>query len=163
MMPIVEDKPMLKPVDREFIQLEVYAVYKAISELFGEKGWDVIWRSGEIMFDEIEKRLEFADTDPLSVLKVLARYFVDAGYVEQLDFHMAEENVMEYELSGTLVRPAILKLKEENCVLPHWSTVVMFAALKKLCGVKAETDASQPEIRSATTTRERWVLSKIEP
>jgi len=115
------------------------------------------------MFDELEKRLEFADKDPLSVMNVLARYFVDAGYVERLDFRMAGEDVLEYDLTSSLIRPSVLKLRQENCILPHWSTVVMFAALKKLCGVKAETDASQPEITSATTTRERWVLSKIEP
>lgn len=152
---------MRKPINEEFVLTEVYAIYKAVSELFGEKGWQVIWRSGEIVFDELEKKLSFPKKEPLSVMKVLADYLADVGYVSKIEFRMIGDNVLEYDIYGpSFIRPAVLRLKAENGVLPHWSTVVMVAALKRLCGVKAETDATQPQLFK-DFGRERWTLSKM--
>ncbi|MBI2846783.1 MAG: hypothetical protein HYX82_02770 [Chloroflexi bacterium] len=152
---------MRKRIDEDFVQMEVYAIYKAISELFGEKGWQVIWRSGEIVFDDLEKKLKFPDKDPLSVMKVLADYLADVGYVSKIEFRMVGDNVLEFDIYGpSFIRPSVLRLKAEKGVLPHWSTVITVAALKKICGVKAETDATAPQLFK-DFGRERWVLSKI--
>ncbi|MBI2847146.1 MAG: hypothetical protein HYX82_04610 [Chloroflexi bacterium] len=159
----VPELPKLRTPDRDFIRLEVYGIYKTITELFGERGWQVIWRSGEVVFDELEKQLEFPKKDPLSVMKVLADYLSKAGYIPKIEFRMVGENMLQYDLYGaSLLRPATLKLKAENCVLPHWSTVIMFAALKKLCNLKADT-TEQPIFISEVHGRERWVLSPIKP
>ncbi|MEM0196203.1 MAG: hypothetical protein QXK66_00990 [Sulfolobales archaeon] len=33
-----------KCIDREFVDLVMYAVYRAANELLGERAWDLVWR-----------------------------------------------------------------------------------------------------------------------
>lgn len=154
--------PKLRTPDRDFIRAEVYGIYKAITELFGEKAWQVIWRSGEIVFDEAAKQLEFPKKDPISVINVLGKYLVKSGYCTKIEAKMAGKDLIQYDVWGpSMIRPAITKLKAEGCVLPHWSTVVIVAGLEKVCKVKVETDVKNPELISDIHAREWWRFSSI--
>ena len=48
-----------------FINKEIYGIYKAITEVCGEDGWKIMWRAGELVFDQVEKELEFASREPM--------------------------------------------------------------------------------------------------
>ncbi len=145
-----------------FINKEIYGIYKAITEVCGEDGWKIMWRAGELVFDQVEKELEFASREPLDVMRTIGDYLAKVGYLERIDFELKSDGVLEYQMFGTATRDSAVRLIAENAILPHWSTVIMVAALRKLCGVEAkmEAQAHKPEIVSLHQSKERWILSK---
>ena len=149
-------------LDADFVNAEVYAIYKAITEVCGEEGWKIMWRSGELMFEQIEPRLEFPSREPLDVMRTVGDYLKRSGYFEEIELELLPGGVLEYQMINTATRPAAQRLIEENAILPHWSTVVMVAALRKLCGVEAKMEAHdhKPEIVSRSHSKERWILTR---
>ena len=148
-------------VHADLINVEAYAIYKAITELFGEEGWQVIWRSGEIAFDELRERLDITETEPLPLMSQIAKWLVDVGYIKDIQVSQPSEEDLIYEMEGAVLRPSVMKLRAANAVLPHWSSVILIAALRKMCGIEVEMDV-QPEILSPTRSRERWKLRPIQ-
>ena len=49
-------------VTDEFFDKELYAIYLAAWEFWGDEAWKIVWRSGEIMLEEIEPELDLAGT-----------------------------------------------------------------------------------------------------
>jgi hypothetical protein len=149
-------------LDAEFVNAEVYAIYKAITEVSGQDGWKIMWRSGELMFDQIEPKLQFPSRDPLDVLRTVGEYLKQSGYFEGIELELLPGGVLEYQMYNTSTRPAAARLIQENAILPHWSTVVMVAALRKICGVEAKMEAHdhKPELVSQSQSKERWILLK---
>jgi hypothetical protein len=153
---------MPRTLDAEFVNAEVYAIYKAITEVSGEDGWKIMWRSGELVFDQIEPHLQFSSDDPLAVMRTVGDYLVSVGYLEAIEMDLQPGGVLEYEMFGTATRDAARRLIAEDAILPHWSTVVMVAALRKRCGVEARMEARdhKPELVSQRQSRERWLLTR---
>ena len=153
---------MPRMLSADFINVELYAIYKAITEFCGEDGWKIMWRSGEIMFDQIEPQLQFPSREPLDVMRTVGAYLKQAGYFEDIEMELLPGGVLEYQMINTATRPAAQRLIQENAILPHWSTVVMVAALRKLSGVEAKMEAHdhKPELVSQSHSKERWILSK---
>lgn len=149
-------------LDADFINAEVYAIYKAITEVSGEDGWKIMWRSGELMFEQIEPKLQFPNRDPLAVMRTVGEYLKESGYFEGIDMELLPGGVLEYQMFNTSTRPAAARLIQEDAILPHWSTVVMVAALRKICGVEAKMEAHdhKPELVSHSASKERWILMK---
>ena len=46
-----------KEIARDFFDKELYAIYLAAWEEWGEAAWKIVWRSGEILLKEIEPEL----------------------------------------------------------------------------------------------------------
>ena len=149
-------------LDADFINAEVYAIYKAITEVSGEDGWKIMWRSGELMFEQIEPQLQFSSREPIEVMRTVGQYLKQAGYFEDIEMELLPGGVLEYQMINTATRPSAARLVEENAILPHWSTVVMVAALRKLSGVEAKMEAHdhKPELVSQSHSKERWILTK---
>ncbi len=153
---------MKRTLDADFINVEIYAIYKAITEVCGEEGWKIMWRSGELAFDQIEPRLDFPSKEPLDVLRSIGDYLVQVGYLEGIDLDLKPGGQLEYQMLGTATRPSAARLIEEDAILPHWSTVIMVAALRKLCGIEAKMAAAdhKPELVSQHQSKERWLLTR---
>ncbi len=153
---------MARKLDAEFVTAEVYAIYKAITEVCGQDGWKIMWRAGELVFDEIEPSLRFPTDAPLDVLRTVGDYLVSVGYLEAIELDLQPGGVLEYQMFGTATREAARRLIAEDAILPHWSTVVMVAALRKRCGLEAkmEADDHKPELVSQRQSKERWLLTK---
>lgn len=151
-----------RALDAEFINAEIYAIYKAITEVVGDEGWKIMWRSGELMFEQIEPRLRFTSREPLAVMRTVGDYLKQSGYFEDIEMELLPGGVLEYQMINTATRPSAARLVEENAILPHWSTVVMVAALRKICGVEAKMEAHdhKPELVSQSHSKERWILVK---
>ena len=152
-------------LDADFVGIEVYAIYKAITEISGEDGWKIMWRSGELAFDELEKVIEFPDRDPVAVLRTIGDYLVRVGYLGEFDLELKPGGVLEYQMVGVPLHKSAIRLIEERAILPHWSTVMMVAALRKLCGVEAHLEGhggheNQPEVVSDREAKERWTLTR---
>lgn len=153
---------MTRMMSADFVNVEVYAIYKAITEVSGEDGWKIMWRSGELAFDQIEPQLNFPSREPLDVMRTIGEYFAKVGYLERIDIDLKPNGLLEYEMFNTSTRPSVVKLLADNAILPHWSTVIMVAALRKVCGVEAKMEAHdhRPEMVSQTHSKERWILTR---
>ena len=149
-------------LDSDFINVEIYAIYKAITEVSGEDGWKIMWRSGELAFDQIEPTLDFPSREPLDVMRTVGEYLQRVGYLEAIELELKPGGLLEYQMINVPVRDSAVKLLEENAILPHWSTVMMVAALRKLCGVEAKMEAHdhRPELVNERESKERWILTK---
>ncbi len=146
-----------RPIDPTFFDLEIYAIYRAIWENWGDEAWKVVWRAGEVLFDEIHERLNL-DTDlPLAAMQGLAEYLVDVGYFADMKVRQTAEDELEYEMVAPVILPGAERIIAEGGVPAHISTSVMFAALKKLFGLKAEM-IGEPEFTDDGRAIERWHL-----
>jgi len=159
------DNAQLKPgrhCHQELILEVTYALYKSITDLMGEKGWEVVWKTGEYIWQDLKKQYQITDTDPKAVFDKVGQWLKEVGYIREIEVEMPTENELTYIMDTSVVRPSVMRLKEEKAVLPHWSTAILVAALRDNCGLVAETDLSKPEILSPTRTREYWKLHGLE-
>ena len=122
---------------RDFFDKELYAIYKAIWENWGEQAWKVVWRSGEIIFEEIEPELRLEDTTWIEGMQRLAEYLARVGYVRDISVKQIGADLMEYTMNDPAILPGAKRLVAMGAVPGHVSTTLMFAMLKKCYGLKA--------------------------
>ncbi|MEM1650877.1 MAG: hypothetical protein QXH94_03665 [Sulfolobales archaeon] len=148
-----------KCIDREFVDLVMYAVYRAANELLGERTWDLVWRSGEILYERLEKllKLELAE-DPVEVLTKVAEWLQREGYVDRACVKEGPDGEIEYIMSRPAIARGAEELVREGAVPPHLSTSLMFAVLKKR-GLKAEL-SGHPQFLPDGTVVEKWKISR---
>jgi hypothetical protein len=145
----------------DFLNQFTYAVYTAMHRVIGERAWEVVWASGDVLFEELERELDIKETEPLAVLEKICRWFERNGYAERLECNLKEDGELEYDLYGPVIKPSALRLIREGAAPPHLSTALMFSALRKRCGLKAEMLGDPIVLEGGA--RERWRLSPIEP
>ncbi len=148
-------------VDDRFFDLELYGIYKAVNEQLGEKTWEIVWRSGKIVLDEIWSEINPQDTDDVFlVLKNLGNYLSKVGYVDYIEVEKETETRVKYTMGKPVILPGAEKLIREGMVPPHISTALMFAALNKL-GYKAEM-VGEPEFLENDVAIEVWEIKPLE-
>jgi hypothetical protein len=148
-------------IDPKFFDLEIYAIYRAIWENWGNQAWNVVWRAGEVLFDEIQAQLDLDTESPLAVMQGLARYLVEVGYFADMQVRQTAEDELEYEMVNPAILPGAERIIAEGGVPAHISTAVMFAGLAKLFGLKAEM-MGDPECFDDGRAIERWKLYQID-
>ncbi|OQY22783.1 MAG: hypothetical protein B6I34_05475 [Anaerolineaceae bacterium 4572_32.1] len=148
-----------RPIDINFFDLEIYAIYRAIWENWGDEAWKVVWRAGEVLFDEINEQLNLNTESPLAAMQGLAQYLVEAGYFLEMNVRQTAEDQLEYEMVDPAILPGAERIIAEGGVPAHISTAVMFAGLKKLFDLKAEM-IGDPEFTADGRAIERWKLFK---
>ena len=57
-----------RPIDPTFFDLEIYAIDRAIWENWGDEAWKVVWRAGEVLFDEVQEQLDLDTSSPLAAM-----------------------------------------------------------------------------------------------
>jgi hypothetical protein len=145
-------------LDPAYFDQQIFALYRAVWERWGDEAWYVVWRSGEILFDEIESELGLqADDDPILAMQRLASYLQRVGYVEAISVQPLSETEWDYEMLDPVILPGAKRLLAEGAVPAHISTTLMFALLKKRFGVKAEM-VGDPDLRPDGRATERWRL-----
>ncbi|MCX8191946.1 MAG: hypothetical protein N3F06_03975 [Nitrososphaerales archaeon] len=147
----------------------MYCLCKAIYEFLGEDAWKVVWRSGEILFKELEERLNLKnEKDYVKTLQRLAQYLQESGYVEHINVNRlldemkqrrSEEELIVYEM----VNPALTKwaerLTKEGGAPAHISTGLLLAALKKY-GLKGEM-VEGPVFLPDGRVIEKWKITTL--
>jgi len=146
-----------RPIDPEFFDLEIYAIYRAIWENWGDEAWKVVWRAGEVLFDEIHGKLDLDVSSPLTAMQGLADYLVNVGYFDDLQVRQVTEDELEYEMVAPAILPGAERIIAEGGVPAHISTALMFAGLRELFGLKAEM-IGEPEFTDDGRAIERWKL-----
>jgi hypothetical protein len=148
------------PIDPAFFDLEIYAIYRAIWENWGDEAWKVVWRAGEVLFDEVHQRLELDTTTPLAAMEGLAEYLVGVGYFGDMKVRQTAEDELEYEMFEPVILPGAERIITEGGVPAHISTALMFAGLRKLFGLRAEM-VGDPVFTPDGRAIERWKLFEI--
>lgn len=149
-----------KPIDPHFFDLEIYAIYRAIWENWGDEAWKVVWRAGEVLFDEIKAERELDASSPLNAMRGLADYLVDVGYFAEMKVRQTAADELEYEMVEPAILPGAERIIAEGGVPAHVSTAVMFAGLKTLFGLKAVM-IGDPVFTDDGRAIERWRLTEI--
>ena len=148
-----------RSIDIRFFDLEIYAIYRAIWEYWGDDAWKVVWRAGEVLFDEIQGQLGLDTESPLEAMQALARYLVDVGYFADMKVRQTAEDELDYEMVDPAILPGAERIIAEGGVPAHISTSLMFAGLRQLFGLKAEM-IGDPEFTEDKRAIERWRLLK---
>jgi hypothetical protein len=144
-------------IDPAYFDKQIYALYRAVWERWGDDAWWVVWRSGEVLLDEIESELHLdLDAGPLSAMQRLADYLQRAGYVREIAVRPLSEEAWEYEMADPVILPGARRLLDEGAVPAHISTTLMFALLKRF-GLRAEM-VGEPDLRADGRAIERWRL-----
>lgn len=145
-------------VDGEFVDLQVYSTYKALHESLGKRSWGVVWRSGEILFTKLRAKLDIESKSPIDTLRILARYLQRVGYVERIEVEQTSVDEITYVMSSPIISEGARRLIDEGAAPPHFSTSLMFAALKVMFGITAEV-IGQPVFQENGDVVERWKIS----
>jgi hypothetical protein len=148
-----------QPIDPGFFDLEIYAIYRAIWENWGDEAWKVVWRAGEVLFDEVHEQLDLDTVSPLEAMRGLATYLVEVGYFADMQVRQTAPDELEYEMVAPAILPGAERIIAEGGVPAHISTAVMFAGLKKLFDLKAEM-IGEPVFTADGRAIERWKLVK---
>lgn len=149
-------------VDPRFLDLVNYGVCSALSRTHGREGAERVFRlAGEIAFKELNRRLRFESLEPYDVLRAIARFLEESGYMERIELTKVSPGEVIVNMYGVSVAESSKRLVDEGSAPSHYMTNLMFAALKELCGVKAEIIHLELD-REKGTGKEKWVLSKIE-
>ena len=147
-------------IDDKFFDLELYGIYKAVNEKIGDETWGIVWRSGEVVLDEIWDEINPDNsTDVFAVLKNLGDYLGKVGYVDYIKVEKLSDSRVKYTMGKPVILPGAERLIKEGMVPPHISTSLMFAALKKL-GYKAEM-VGEPEFLPGDIAVEIWEIKPI--
>jgi hypothetical protein len=145
-------------IDPVYFDQQVYALCRAVWERWGDAAWYVVWRSGEVLFEEIEPGLELQpDDDAFTAMPRLADYLVRVGYVKEIAVRPVNEVEWDYEMLDPVILPGAKGLISEGAVPAHISTTLMFALLKKRFGLRAEM-VGDPDLRPDGRAIERWRL-----
>jgi len=149
-------------IDPIYFDKQIYALYRAVWERWGEEAWYVVWRSGEVLLDEIEPELGLDDDDdPFTAMERLADYLQRVGYVREIAVRPCDEQEWDYEMVDPVILPGAKRLIAEGGVPAHISTTLMFALLKKRFGLRAEM-VGDPDLRPDGRATERWRLVPLE-
>lgn len=150
---------MPRPIDPAFFDLEIYAIYRAIWENWGQEAWKVVWRAGEVLFANIREQLDLSADSPVAAMQELARYLVQAGYLADMQVRQTAPDELEYEMLEPAILPGAERIIAEGGVPAHISTALMFAGLRELFGLEAEMIGG-PTFTADGRAIERWRLFK---
>jgi hypothetical protein len=151
-------------IDRDFFDIQTYAVYSAINRLFGKEATQkVIDLFGELVWTEIKKEIRIETQSPYDVMQNLAKYLREVGYITGLDIEKVSDRefIVTFH-KGAAAYNAVMKLKAEKAPPPHYLTTTMSAAMRDIFGLKlnlmhTELDTAKKNYEA----RERWILTRI--
>jgi hypothetical protein len=151
---------MIKP---DFLDFVNYNICSAYSEKYGKEKAEAFFRRvGEIGFSELKNMVEFSSDEPYEVLKTVADFLEDMGYMSKIELTKVEENEVIIEMFGVSVNNSSMRLVDRGYSPSHFMTNLMFAALQKCSDVEAEIIDLILEIPKEKTgyTLEKWILKK---
>jgi hypothetical protein len=150
----------VEEITRDFFDKELYAIYLAAWEEWGEEAWKIVWRSGQILFDEIESELDLDGTTWIEGQQRLGDYLARVGYVRPITVEQVGEDRVEYDMLDPAILPGAKRLVAMGAVPGHVSTTLMFALLAKRYGLRAEM-IGDPELCDDGHAIEQWHVLPI--
>ncbi|MFQ6126062.1 MAG: hypothetical protein ACE5R6_15860 [Candidatus Heimdallarchaeota archaeon] len=144
-------------VDPDFFDVEIYAIYYAAYDLLGDDAWKIVWKSGEIVFNEIKEKIGAATAkSPFEALRKVADWLKKVGYIEEIEVREVAKDELEYVMCNPIILTGAKRLIKEGRVPAHISTALMFAVLKQY-NMKAEM-VGDPKFLPDGRAIEKWRL-----
>ncbi len=150
---------MTRKIDQDFFNSFSYSVFKALGEKLGKESWKIVWRTGEILFNEIKDKIELKKKEPIEVVRSLVKYLKKAGYLKNSRIVPLNDEEFEYWMKEPAIEKGAFKLIEEGYPPPHISTSILFSALKTFTGSELLL-MGNPE-RKGNWIVERWKIKKL--
>jgi hypothetical protein len=133
------------------------AIYKAIYKEIGDDAWDILWKSGEILFDSIKDEIGIRkDMGVHEALNKLSQFLREIHIVDDITYIInSKDNVIEYEITFRI--PLRYERREEAGPIYIFSS--LFVALMKYLGYEVSKEA-EPRISEYNRLVERWKFAK---
>lgn len=162
---------MVKQIDPEYFALEIGLTWIVLSEVIGNtaegraKLEECRWLKGEMVFDEIQKKLKIPAGDPYTVGKAISDYLLKVGSSD-VQLHKFSDNEMLYEMKQAVMTP-IHSLRDalgnKNPLRPLPAAALFRAALKRLCNMQVEIVPVSDEMRATTLKGKAGSLWRLSP
>ncbi|MBI4187818.1 MAG: hypothetical protein HY529_01280 [Chloroflexi bacterium] len=163
-----------KKIDADYFALEVGATWIVLNQMFGNtaagyaKLDKVRWLKGEIVFDEIQKKLKIPPGDPVTVGKAISAYLSKVGSSD-VQLHKISDNEFLYAMKHPVMQP-IHPLRgdnrpdfDKNQLLPLPAAALFRAALKRLCNMEVEVISVTDETRATKLKGKPGSLWRLSP
>jgi hypothetical protein len=120
-----------KILNKAFIGMLIYSIYKAIYKKLGDETWDVVWESGKIFYSILKKEIGIDDRDPpQKIISKISEFFKEAGFLKNVDVLQVDEDVIEFTIYSPITWNGTVKLREEGMVPGQVLIPVLVAALE---------------------------------
>jgi len=147
-------------VRAEFLDLVNYAVCSAVSKCFGSTEAEKLFGlAGKIGYNELRTKRDVETTDPIDLLKRIAQFLEEMGYMERIEVKRRNDNQVVVDMYGVSVWESSDRLTKEGAAPSHYMTNLMFAALETL-DLRADIQALEFKEEALGHVRELWTLKK---
>jgi len=135
------------------------SVYKAVAEELGEESWDVLWKSGELLFNEVREEIGVdPDDDIPTAISKLCEYLKKAGLVETIEFKYDESTGI---LETTVTFPFKISSYRRELAGPIYLFTSLLSSLLHHLGYEMEREGEH-YIHEGNKLSERWRVRKLE-
>ncbi len=135
------------------------SVYKAVTEELGEEAWDVLWKSGRYLFNEIREEVGISeDTDLKEAITKLCDYLRRAGLVEKIEFKYDESTGV---LETTVTFPFPISSYRRELAGPIYLFTSLLSSMLDYLGYEMEREGEH-YIHEGNKLSERWRVTKKE-
>lgn len=157
-------------VDAQFAFKEVYLGWLWFSLEFGNNPEELArlekckWRTGELVFNEVQRKLDIPPGNPFTVAKSIGDYLTRVGYAK-FQFMKVSDDEIVCDKTDLVVAPIMPLVRSRGIkVSPQPSDTLFAAALKRLCNMKAESVPLPENLKASTPKgweREMWRFSPL--
>ncbi|MBI4187966.1 MAG: hypothetical protein HY529_02045 [Chloroflexi bacterium] len=160
-------------IDADYFALEVDATWIVLNEIFGNtvagraKLDKVRWLKGEIVFDEIQKKLKIPPGDPITVGKAISAYLLKVGSSD-VRINKFSDNEILYDMQRPVMQPAHPMrdkrgISSDDYLRPLPAAALFRAAFKRLCNMKVDIVPVSDKMRATTLKGKSGALWRLSP
>ena len=160
-------------IDADYFALEVDATWIVLNEMFGNtaagraKLDKVRWLKGEIVFDEIQKKLKIPPGDPVTVGKAISAYLLKVGS-SKVQMHKISDNEFLYDMKRPVMAPMHPMRdrrvsSQDDYLRPLPAAALFRAAFKRLCNMKVDIIQVSDKMRATTLKGRAGALWRLSP
>ncbi len=145
-------------LDKKFVGMLIFSIYKAIYKKLGGEAWDIVWESGRVFYDILKEELGLGDRDsPKEIINKISDFFKRVGYLENVDVIKMGEDVIEFTIYDPITWNGNVMLRWKGMVPGQVFIPVLVAALESK-GYKV-TRLKEKEYGDKLLV-ERWKITK---
>jgi len=147
----------LKGVELPVVFKFINAIYKALSEQFGEDSWGILWRSGEILFKEIKDDIGISkDMEINQAIQRLCDYMRRLRLVERIEFKFDKDTMI---VETIVIFPFNIDVYKREAAGPIYIFSSLLASMLYYLGYNIEREGEH-YIMDRNKLVERWRLVK---
>ncbi len=148
----------IKRVELYVVFKFINAIYRALIEEVGEDSWDILWRSGELLFEELREEVGIEKGMEINkAVQLLGDYLRRLGMIERMEFKFDDENM----IVETVVKfPFEIESFKREAAGPIYIFASMLVSMLNYLGFSVER-YGEHYILEKDKLVERWKLRKM--